>query len=797
MGHLQRGVADLARLLLEDRADQLLLGGQLGLALGRDLAHQQVAGLDLGANAHDAAVVEVAQRLLGAVGDVASDLLLAELRRAGVDLVLLDVDRGELVVLHEALGEDDGVLEVVALPRHEGHHQVLAERHLAAVGGGAVGEHLAGLDLLAGVHAGLLVNQSALVGAHELLQLVLVVLALGGLHRDLVGVDELDGPCGARQQHVPGVERRATLHPGPDQGRVGLQQRHGLALHVGAHQRAVGVVVLEERDHRRGDRPDLLGGDVHEVDVLGPHRHVLPGLGAAEDLRALELASLGVDRGVGLGDQLLLLLGGVEVHDLLGHHAVLDHPVGRRDEAVLGDLREGGERADQADVRPLGGLDRAHAPVVGGVHVAHLDRGALAGQAARAERGETAAVGQARQRVGLVHELRELGGAEELLQRRHHGTDVDDRLGRDRVGVLGRQALTHDALHAVEADTERLLDQLADGAQAAVAEVLVLVEVVGDGLARHRERLGGVVLDFAFGVLGQAQTLRQRHELLDQREDVVVGEGAGVDVDVEPEARVELVAAHAREVVALGVEEQLVEQRLGVLHRRRLAGALLLEELDQRALFGARDLSVGVQRVADVQRVLEDPQDLLVGGVAHRAQQHRDGQLALAVDADVDLALLVDLELQPRTAGGHQVGDEDLLLAVLGLHQVGPGGAHELGDDDALGAVDDERPALGHPREVAHEHRLLADLARLAVDERHRDRQRARERQVLLATLFERGDGLVEGQLAELDGKVAGVVLDRRDVVDRLPQTALLRVGEPLEGAALDIDQVGYVAGLV
>ena len=30
---LQRGVADLARLLLEDRADQLLLGGQLGLAL--------------------------------------------------------------------------------------------------------------------------------------------------------------------------------------------------------------------------------------------------------------------------------------------------------------------------------------------------------------------------------------------------------------------------------------------------------------------------------------------------------------------------------------------------------------------------------------------------------------------------------------------------------------------------------------------------------------------------------------------------------------------------------------------
>ena len=121
-GHLQRGVADLARLLLEDRADQLLLGGQLGLALRRDLADEQVARADLGADADDAAVVEVAQRLLRAVRDVAGDLLVAELRRAGVDLVLLDVDRGELVVLHEAAREDDRVLEVVALPGHEGDH---------------------------------------------------------------------------------------------------------------------------------------------------------------------------------------------------------------------------------------------------------------------------------------------------------------------------------------------------------------------------------------------------------------------------------------------------------------------------------------------------------------------------------------------------------------------------------------------------------------------------------------------------------------------------------------------------
>ncbi len=160
---------------------------------------------------------------------------------------------------------------------------------------------------------------------------------------------------------------------------------------------------------------------------FGRDRHVLTGLGAAQDLVALEVA-LVIDRRVGLGDDLLLLLRGVDADDLVGHLAALDHPVRGGDEAVLGDLRVGRQRADQADVRALRGLDRAHAAVVGGVHVAHLDRRALAGQTARAERAQAAAVGQARQRVGLVHELRQLAGAEELLQRRHDRPDVDDRL---------------------------------------------------------------------------------------------------------------------------------------------------------------------------------------------------------------------------------------------------------------------------------------------------------------------------------------------------------------------------------
>src|SRR3546814_17803805 len=85
-----------------------------------------------------ARLVEVAQRGLADVGDVACDLLLAQLGVAGHHLELLDVDRCEDVVPHDALGDQDGVLEVVALPRTDGDQQVAAERQLTKAQPGAV-----------------------------------------------------------------------------------------------------------------------------------------------------------------------------------------------------------------------------------------------------------------------------------------------------------------------------------------------------------------------------------------------------------------------------------------------------------------------------------------------------------------------------------------------------------------------------------------------------------------------------------------------------------------------------------
>jgi hypothetical protein len=87
----------------------------------------------LGTDVDDARLVQLGQRRFTDVGDIAGDLLRTQLGVAGQAGQLLDMDAGEAIFLHHALGDEDRVLEVVAVPGHEGDAQVLAQRQLAHV----------------------------------------------------------------------------------------------------------------------------------------------------------------------------------------------------------------------------------------------------------------------------------------------------------------------------------------------------------------------------------------------------------------------------------------------------------------------------------------------------------------------------------------------------------------------------------------------------------------------------------------------------------------------------------------
>ena len=127
-----------------------------------------------------------------------------------------------------------------------------------------------------------------------------------------------------RWQRTTAPESRATVpsRPVPTIGASATQQRNRLALHVRTHQSAVGVVVLEEGNERRGHRHQLLRADVHVVDAIAlDGDEVAAGAG---DHPVVPEDSLVVGALVRLRDDVLLLFPGGEVEGLgLG----LDQPL--------------------------------------------------------------------------------------------------------------------------------------------------------------------------------------------------------------------------------------------------------------------------------------------------------------------------------------------------------------------------------------------------------------------------------------------------------------------------------------
>ena len=106
--------------------------------------------------------------------------------------------------------------------------------------------------------------------------------------------------------------------------------------------------------------------------------------------------------------------------------------------------------------------------------------------------------------------------------------------------------------------------------------------------------------------------------------------------------------------------------------------------------------------------VVERAENFVGAAQAERAEEDAREELPLPVDADVEEVLAVVLELHPRSAVRDDLRDVERLVFRV---EEGARRAVELADDDPLGAVDDERPVLGHQRDVAEVDLLLLDVA--------------------------------------------------------------------------------------
>ena len=148
----------------------------------------------------------------------------------------------------------------------------LPSGHLALLGCRTIGQHGAGFHTFAVVDERDLVVAGGLVGALELGQLVELVVPSSFMVRDDVGGHVGHHARLLGQDDVAGVDGGAPFGAGAHQRTLGFDQRHGLTLHVGAHQRSVSLIVLQERNQGGADGNHLTRGDVHVID--GAHRHI-------------------------------------------------------------------------------------------------------------------------------------------------------------------------------------------------------------------------------------------------------------------------------------------------------------------------------------------------------------------------------------------------------------------------------------------------------------------------------------------------------------------------------------------
>ena len=578
--HAQRGVLHIGGLLTEDRAQQALFGSEFRFRLRSDLADEDVAGLHFRADADDAVVVEVAESFFANIRNVASDFFRSELGVTGGDIEFRNVDRGVNILFHDFFGDDDGVLEVVTVPWHEGHQHVAADGEFAVFGVWSVGEHLALLDLLTFLDDRLLVDAGAGVRAHELAQRV-GHDAFGNirLHRIRIAEEFLfgnrHGAIGSRDDdfrrgggndavgfgdhHRTRIASSFRFETGADERCFGNEKRHALALHVRAHERAVRVVVLKERNQTCGDGDQLLGRNVHVVDIGRQRLDELTTLFTGGDALGEETAFF-VDRVVCLGDEEIFLLVGGEVFDLVGDLAIAHFAIRRLDEAELIDAGVGTHRVDQTDVRTFRCFDRADAAVVRWMNVADFEACAIAVETARSKCRKTALVGELGERVGLVHELRQLAAAEEIADDGGERLRVDQFLRRHAfdVHIEKGHALFHQTLGAGEADAALVGEKLTDRTHAARAKV---IDVINDAVA-----------------------FLELEDVTHGGEEILGDHDALIGVDGDAELLVDLVTADAGEVVFLRIEEKALEQRAGIGGGRRIAGAQLAIDVFERGL---------------------------------------------------------------------------------------------------------------------------------------------------------------------------------------------------------------------
>ena len=677
----------------------------------------------------------------------------------------------------------------------------------------------------------MLVDAGGLVGTHEFDDVVGVKLAIVSADNDLAASDSFDSTGTFSEDADAGVLTSDPFHAGADERCFRTQERYSLTLHVRTHQSSVRIIVFEEWNEGGTDGDDLLRGYVHQHDfVRFCFEYVRT---AAARYILMNEVTFRIKRFARLRDDLVFFDVSRDIFALVSDGVCLfiDQTVRCLDKAVLIDDTVVGQGGNQPDVRTFRGFYRAHTAIVGVMYVADFEPRTFTGKTARPQCGKTTLMREFCQRVRLVHELRQLGAAEEFLDSSYDRTDIDERLYAHLILILCGHSLANHSFHTGEPDTELVLQKFTDAADAAVAQ---MVDVITLAIALHHVQeiinAGDDIADLqraviVFTVAGRADHLDRSaviflchdFDLIEGREyaaffdscDGFFIDGAVAFDDhftrfhiddrafslvteetVLPcQLLIQLVTANLCEVITTRIEEEIIEKGRTTVFGGRFARAELVIDFDQSGL-SVRG-AVFFQRLFDVDIMVEKLQDFLIGRIAQRADEDSDRHLTVTVDTDGNGASRIRFQLDPRTAVRDQLRGIDFLVESISFALVVYArGTNQLGYDDTLCAIDDECARVRHDREISHEQIVLFQLTGFLVFQTCLHVQRSGVVHILRLALFDIVLALTEIEIAKVQRPFLSAVLDRRNICENILQPFL---AEPFIRLRLQIEQMGHL----
>ncbi|OIQ68077.1 hypothetical protein GALL_503360 [mine drainage metagenome] len=173
--------------------------------------------------------------------------------------------------------------------------------------------------------------------------------------------------------------------------------------------------MLKEGHQRSSHRHNLCRRHIHILNPLGTHHDGLAGLACRNQFAGQ--STVLVQCRVGLGNDVFAFFNGRQIVDVHRYLAIGHAAIRCFNKTVF--IQAGIQRQgiDQANVRAFGRFNRAHPAIVGDVHVTYFKTSTLTRQTPWAKGRNTALMGDFRQGIGLIHELRQLRGTKKFFER--------------------------------------------------------------------------------------------------------------------------------------------------------------------------------------------------------------------------------------------------------------------------------------------------------------------------------------------------------------------------------------------